>query len=294
MKKWTPVLTQMKNMKQAVPRGLQCLTEVPQLVPPEVLHQGVQPTVVQVVHRATDLEAHRVTGLEARTVTDLGAHLRARVVMPLAAHHRAPTVTDLDHPARRERGQCHQPAVVTVAHPAQQEVAQLLQLIVLKVVQLLGPLEVGQGHQENQEAGLDLQQGRVRTVQQAVERAQQAQTEAGQGLPVLQEVREVGRGARRERVLPAQREVTEVGRGAPKELDQRAQPTAIEVGQAAQGQKGLEVPEVTEVEVGQRVLGEVGQGHTVQLKVMPLGAQEDQSPEVLALQKVTNQIQMIL
>ena len=57
-----------------------------------------------------------------------------------------------------------------------------------------------------------------------------------------------------------------MGQGAPKELGQRVQPTATEVGQAVQGQKGQEVPEVTEVEVGQ--------GHTVQLKVTPLEAQE--------------------
>ena len=90
--------------------------------------------MVQGVHRATDLGARTVTGQGAHTITDLGARHRARGAMHQAAQPRAPTVTDLGHPARRERGQSRQPVVVTVAHQAQREVGQLLLPIVLKVV----------------------------------------------------------------------------------------------------------------------------------------------------------------
>lgn len=84
----------------------------------------------------------------------------------------------------------------------------------------------------------------------------------------------------------------EVGQEAPKGLGQRARLAATEVGLGAHNPKGREVPEVTGVEVGQKVLGEVGQGHTVRLKVMPREVQEDQ--EVLVQRKVSNQIRMIL
>ena len=65
-----------------------------------------------------------------------------------------------------------------------------------------------------------------------------------------------------------------MGQEAPKGLGQRARLAATEVGLGAHNPKGREVPEVTGVEVGQKVLGEVGQGHTVRLKVMPREVQE--------------------
>ena len=77
----------------------------------------------------------------------------------------------------------------------------------------------------------------------------------------------------------AQQGATEVGRVALKGLVQRALLIVLGQGQGreVQDREGREVQEATEVEVGREVLEEVGQGHTVQLKVTPQEVVEGKS-----------------